>query len=298
MIKTRFSSNSRELLIVVSLIIVAQFSDSAYAQYLSGPVSQALGGAGLAANDEGEQLLLNPAVLVHSHGAAVGYYYSDGYRGKNEHDTFYGATASDNTEDVLISGGVAGFKRRRTFENFSTVDEVNGQISFAKSLFKQLSLGATIEYLQQDAIGDKKYTQWDASIGLLWNPLPEFAVGFVARNLAPTDVEIPAPIRQRDELGLGVHYIALEKFRFRLDVFKPMQLNPEKDYIFKAGAESLVDAYLAVRIGVQNEGVSDRHIYSAGIGMVGPRLKIDYSYVKNSDYSGGAMHSVDFRLPF
>lgn len=298
MIKTRFSSNSREFLFLVSLVIVTQFCESAYAQYLSGPVSQALGGAGLAANDEGEQLLLNPAVLVHSRGAAVGYFYSDGYRGKNEHDTFYGATASDNTEDVLIAGGVAGFKRRRTFDNFSTIDELNGQISFAGTLFKQVSMGATIEYLQQDAIGDKKYTQWDASVGLLLNPTPEFAVGFIARNLAPTDTDIPAPIRQRDELGLGAHYIVLEKFRFRLDVFKPMQLNPEKDYIFKGGAESLIDAYLAVRIGFQNDGVSDRHLYSAGFGFVGPRLKIDYSFVKNSDYSGGAMHSVDFRLPF
>ncbi len=298
MIKTRFSSNSREFLIFISLIIVTQYSPFTYAQYLSGPVSQSLGGAGLAANDEAEQLLLNPAVLVHSHGAAVGYYYSDGYKGKNEHDSFYGATATDNTEDVFISGGVAAFKRRRTFDNFSTLDEIDGQISFAKSLFRQISLGATIEYLQQDAVGGEKYTQVDATLGLLWNPLPVFAVGFVARNLAPTDTDIPEPIRQRDELGVGIHYIALDFFRFRLDIIRPMQLNPEKDYIFKGGIESLVDAYLAIRIGVQNDGISDRHIYSAGFGFVGPRLKIDYSYVKNAEYSGGAMHSVDFRLPF
>src|SRR5688572_27584337 len=110
MIKTKFSSSFREFFLFIGLISVTQFSVSAYAQYLSGPVSQALGGAGLAANDEAEQFLLNPAVLVHSRGAAIGYYYSDGYRGENEHDTFYGATVSDNTEDVLISGGAAAFK--------------------------------------------------------------------------------------------------------------------------------------------------------------------------------------------
>lgn len=298
MIKTQFSSNAREIFVLICLISVTQFSSHAYAQYLSGPVSQALGGSGLAANDEAEQFLLNPAALVHSKDAAIGYFYSDGYRDKNEHDNFYGVTLSDNSEDVLVAGGAAFFKRRRTFDNFSTLDELKGQFSFAKVLYKHISVGLSVDYLQSDADGDKKYKQWDGTIGILYNPNPDLAFAAIFRNLAPTDKDIPAPIRNVDEIGLGVHYILLGNFRGRLDVLQPQQLNPEKDYIVRGGLESLLDAYMAVRLGFENNGVTDRHSLSAGIGMVGPRLKIDYSYVKNTDYNGGGMHSVDFRLPF
>ncbi|MEK6556066.1 MAG: hypothetical protein AABZ31_12550, partial [Bdellovibrionota bacterium] len=65
----------------------------------------------------------------------------------------------------------------------------------------------------------------------------------------------------------------------------------------KAGIESFIDAFLVLRMGYQINELEDRNYYSLGFGFTGPRLKIDYSYQQNEDYTKGAMHSVDFRLP-
>ncbi len=284
-------------LLVLCVFSLTQFSEEGYAQYLSGPVSSALGGAGIAANEEAEQLLFNPATLVHTKDLSIGAFFSDGYREKNEHDKFTGSTITDNTSDSGVAGGVGFFKRRRTFDVLPTLDEVYAQVSLAKPVYKFLALGLSIEHYRQDVVGGDEYRQTELSMGALYNPSPKFAVGFVVKNLRGRDEDVPALLQLKDELGVGINYILMETFRARFDVVQQTQLNPDQDRVYKAGIESFIDAFLVLRMGYQINELEDRNYYSLGFGFTGPRLKIDYSYQQNEDYTKGAMHSVDFRLP-
>jgi hypothetical protein len=285
-------------LFVLYLFSVTQFSSLGYAQNPTGPVSSALGGAGIAANDEGEQILHNPGVLAHAKDLVLGAFFSDGYRGENEHDKFIGGTITDNTSESGIAGGFSFFKRRRTFNAAPTLDEIYGQISLAKPIYKFLSGGITFDHLRQQEVGGEKYTQTDITLGFLLNPTPELGVGFVAKNLLGRDEDVPAYLQLKDELGVGVNYLFMKTFRGRLDIVRQTESNPDSKMVFKGGLESFVDAFLVLRMGYQANELEDRNYYSLGFGFTGPRLKIDYSYVQTEDFSGGAMHSVDFRLPF
>jgi hypothetical protein len=264
---------------------------------VTGPVASALGGAGLGANDEGDQNFLNPASLVHLKNMSVGYIYSDGYRAKNEHDRFYGFTIADNSPDVFISGAFSYIDRRRTFDAFNTLNEKYFEVSFARQLVKQFSFGFSIFHLNQEAVGLETFKQTNGRLGLFYNPNPKLGVGFLASNLGSTDNEVISPLRLRDELGIGANYILMKQFRFRGDVYQQTQDNPGGKMRWGAGFESFVDAFLVVRAGYQSDALADRDYMTLGFGLTGPRLKIDYSYQKNVDDNRGGMHSVDFRMP-
>lgn len=284
--------------LVFLFLIVTYFSEAGYSQYFAGPVSSALGGAGLAANDEAEQLLFNPSVLTHAKDLAVGYYFADGYRDKNEHDNFYGLTVTDNASETGIAGGAALFKRRRTFDRQNSRDEIVGQFSVAKNIIKHISAGLTLEHYRTDIEGADKHKQTDLTLGFLANPNPELGLGLVLRNLLKQKKSVPESIRLNDEIGIGVNYIFMPQFRGRFDVVQQAQNNPDHERTYKLGFESFIDAFFVLRFGYQINDLDDRNNYSVGFGFTGPRLKIDYSFVQNEDYSKGAMHSVDFRLPF
>lgn len=276
---------------------VTQFPSEGYAQYLTGPVSSALGGAGVAANEEAEQFLYNPGALTHSKSLSLGSFFSDGDRGENEHDKFTATTVTDNTSDAGIAGGFAFVRREREFDVLPTREEIFGQFALAAPIYQFLSAGISVEHYRQDEVGGSDYNQTDITVGALYNPNARLGVGLVFRNLLGRDDEVPAHLQLQDQIIVGVNYIFMRQFRGRFDVVEQVSANPEKNRVYKGGIESYVDAFLVLRAGYQVNELEDRNYYSLGIGFTGPRLKIDYSYVKNEDFSGGAMHSVDFRLP-
>ena len=104
--------------------------------------------------------------------------------------------------------------------------------------------------------------------------------------------------RLRDRLTLGVNYVVIEKVRARLDFSQQMESNPDHKLDVRAGLESFMDAFFVLRLGFESEQLTGRKYYSVGIGFTGPALRVDYAYRQNGDFSGGALHSVDFRLPF
>ncbi len=282
----------------VIFLSLTYFCQSGHAQYLTGPVANGLGGAGRAAVDEGEQILLNPATIVHATPMSSSLFYQDGYAEKNEHDTALGLTIVDNTEDLFLSGGYAFVKRRRTFENFNSRDENYHQLSFGRFVSSHFSVGAALTYLETDVTDGESYKQWDGHVGLHYNPKPNLGLAALFYNLSPRKDSIPAEIQNYNNIVLAAHYLFMPMMRLRLDVGMQQVYNPDHNVHIQFGAESRISQFSAIRFGVDNDQLLDRTYYTVGLGFDGPRLKLDYFYRKNQDFNQGALHGVDMRLPF
>ncbi len=271
------------------------------------PVSMATGRARVATSELGLQVLSNPAALVHAPDLSVGLIYQGGreaFGERNEHNT---VTVVDNGDDVFAAGGALYSSRQRSFENATDFKEQRFQMSFGWFIFKQVSMGININYFLVDSEDDDNnflestHRIWDGDIGFMWNPNPEFAVGATYESLThKKSGSIPDHIEPRDRATVGVHYIFMPQFRLRADVTRLTDVGSDYDgdLDFRAGFESYVDAWLVLRAGYESQNSADRDYFSAGFGFTGPRLRIDYAYSKNTEFSDGALHSVDFRLPF
>lgn len=274
------------------------FSNFCYAQYLSGPVARSLGGAGRGAADDGEQILLNPAGLVHGSPFTSSVFYQDGYWAKGEHESSLGFGLADNSEELIFAGSYVFDKARKTFVGQKTREEQYHQISLARFIFPHISTGMTLTFLQTHLIGGNDYTQWNSHLGFLYNPVSEIGIGLIFYNFAAKDEKIPVEIRNLNSISTGLNYIFMPNFRARVDVTTRESLNPDNKLKYDMGIESKLTEMFTTRIGYQKDGFLNRNFYTLGLCFDGPRLKIDYSYVKNSDYSDGAMHGVDLRMPF
>jgi hypothetical protein len=288
----------RRCFFIVVAIILTHIGTNAQAESPEGPVAGAVGGAGVAANDQGEQILMNPAALSHSAGMVTSYFYRDGYVAPSERDHWAGFTLVDNGDDVYFAGGFLYTKSARSFLSLADYKEERLQISFSHFIYRQVSLGGSIYRLDRQVEGDRDYVFWDGEVGLLWNPLPNFAMGAVMRNVGRHGEKAPAHVIPYGRAILGLNYLFMPQFRLRADIERQTEENPEGKNIYRMGLESFVDAYLVIRLGTEVDEPADRDYFTAGFGFTGPRLRIDYAYKKNTDFSGGALHSVDFRLPF
>ena len=277
---------------------VTYFSHPGYAQHLTGPVSGSLGGAGRAAIDDGEQVLLNPAALVHGSPFTSSLLYSDGALAPQEKQTTWGIGFADNSEELFFSGAFLYAQQKKSFPTRSSREEEYHQFTMAQFLIPHLSVGAAVTYLKTKVqSGGKNYDQWDGHLGLLYNPTPEFAVGAVFYNVARQDESVPEELRNLDAIALGFHYLYRPEFRLRADVVQLQVQNPNHKKDFQIGFESRSLEFFSVRAGYERDEVLDRAYYTGGVAFDGPRMKIDYSYRQHIE-SGEAMHGVDLRVPF
>lgn len=282
------------------LLSLVYFSINSKAESPYSPVSLGAGRARVASNETSTQVLSNPATLIHAKSFAVGAFYQGGLVAKNERDEHSTFTITDNGDDIYAAGGFVYSKGKKTFDNSIGYEEERYQASFAKFIYKQLSLGTNINYYVRDASVGATYRIWDFDLGLLWNPLPDFAVGLLVESLLKPSDDVPDPLRPEDRVTVGVNYLFMPQFRLRSDLTRITDTSPDREgkWDLRTGLESKFDAWLVLRFGYELQSSLNREYLSAGFGLVGPRLNIDYAYRKNTEFSDGALHSVDFRLPF
>ena len=289
--------NFRSIFIAVS-ISVLHLAPYAKADSLYGAVSGATGRAGVAANDHGEQIFMNPAAMVHGKSFINSYFYRGGLSEDGERNQWFGLGIQDNSEDVFLTGGFLYTMETQSFKTLADYDEQRLQLSFAKFIYRQVSLGMSVYHISRDVENDQKYEFYDGNIGIMWNPDPNYAFAATYDNWARHGDDVPEHVQLKDRLTIGANLLLIEKVRARLDVSQQMEDNPENRADLRMGLESFIDAFFVFRVGFERAQLEDRQYYSAGFGFTGPMLRVDYSYRKNADYSGGALHSVDFRLPF
>jgi hypothetical protein len=165
-------------------------------------------------------------------------------------------------------------------------------------LAKQLSMALSVYRVERDLDNGDKYTFWDGSASLLFNPDPGFAIGAVYRNIARHGKIVPEFLHLNDRLEVGTHIIFMPQFRMRFDVARAMESNPKNLFEYHLGLESMLQGFLVFRAGYEDDQLSDTRLYSLGWGFNGPRLKVDYAFRQNIRDSSAALHSVDFRVPF
>ncbi len=271
----------------------------AHAQYFTGPISSALGGTGRAATEAEEGQFLNPAILPHAREFSSAVFYADGEMGKDLGETVMGVGFVDNTEGVLIPGGLTYLKTRRTFPDKSPVNEQYGLVAIGGFLSRHFTGGLSIHYRDIVEEGGLDASVWNSTLGLLFAPQPDWGIGLTWDHFLTRDSDkLPRHLRDMPELGLGAVYLYNEIFRFRLDVAKALEKEVQGKYRFGFGIETFTSSFLAVRVGAERDEIADKTFVSAGWAFAGPRLKLDYSFKNDVRNGNGAMHSVDFRVPF
>lgn len=285
--------------IALLLCFLGFSSQLAHAQYFTGPISSALGGTGRAATEAEEGQFLNPAILPHAREFSSAIFYADGEVGKGLGETVMGIGFIDNTEGVLVPGGFSYLKKRRTFPGGPPVDEQYGLISIGGFLAKHFTGGLSVHYRDVVEKGGLSLSVWNGSLGFLFAPQPEWGIGLTWDHFLTRDSDkLPKHLRDFPVLGLGAVYLYNDIFRFRLDVAKSLERDLQCKYRFGFGIETFTSSFLAVRVGTERDDITDKTFVTAGWAFAGPRLKLDYSFKKDVRNGNGAMHSVDFRVPF
>jgi hypothetical protein len=87
-------------------------------------------------------------------------------------------------------------------------------------------------------------------------------------------------------------------FRARLDLSRQLEFNPDGEWQIQGGFESFISEFIVLRLGYDYNHLTQENNFTIGLGFEGPRLKLDYAYVDNGNRLGGALHSIDLRIPF
>lgn len=246
-------------------------------------VSIGTGGAGVASLERGEATFINPASIMHLRGRQ---FFS------TVQSDLFAVSLLENDRSSALPGSMSYAKKKQT-EAFG--------FSLADFVFKNLAMGATLNYLQlspdpKEALSRKRFTTFNGSLGVMWNLNRQFGLGASFENIA----EIPEEFERLSDLTprtrVGLNYIYKDWFRLRFDAVTTTN-NRFSDLTPQAGFESYFGQWVIGRVGwSQIPGYDDS--WSGGIGFSLPKFKIDYATAWISAETNEIRHSVDLGLAF
>ncbi len=284
------------------LFIATLFQSQANAQFFTGPVASATGGAGRAAVDPGESQFLNPASVAHLQRYYVAADLGFGDHPKTGTENTYGVLLSDGSPENLFSGSFSYIRKTETPNigpNAGTfITSSDFAIAAAGFAYEGLAVGVGAHRLQQSLTGSGDFAQNNIHLGVLYSPVESFGVGFVAYDaLGTTDSSVPQGLQLVPTFALGMHAMYEEMFRVRLDFVRPDKSNPNHRTNVLFGMESFFRKNLAIRLGNEWKETDDQSFFTAGLGFKGPKLSFDYSFQTDTRVSGGSRHLFDLWLP-
>lgn len=283
---------------IVLSIYLYDTHNLASAQYFTGTVAQSLGGSGRAGAEEGEESFLNPAALAHSADYTADFVYGDDGRYDNETGYYWAVSFTDNNPEVVVPGALHFVKKLRSFKGHPDVEETFWQLAVGNFYHKQLAIGFSIYNLDLQLTGADSYQIWDGVIGMNYNPKGDFAAALVLYNVVGSPNKVPEHLRQPQKVMVGMSYLISDFVRTRFDLGRQVQLNPDTKWQIQAGFESFINDFMILRFGYDSNPLREFEGATAGISFNGPRLKVDYAFVKNTKGEGGQLHSIDLRIPF
>lgn len=296
--KVFFIKWCRSLLVLLLSLYAYNTHNLAHAQYFTGTVAQSLGGSGRAAAEEGEETFLNPAALAHSADYTADFVYGDDGRFRDQSGYFWAVSFTDNNPDVMVPGALQFVKKLRSFSGLPDVEETFWQVSMGNFYREHLAIGLSVYRLQLDVAQSEDHVFWDGVLGVHYNPIPDYAVAVVFYNVIGTPEAVPVHLKQPQKVMLGNSYLVSDFVRVRFDIGRQVQLNPDTKWEVQTGFESFLNDFSILRFGYHSDPIRDLEGVSAGISFNGPRLKADYTFVKNTKADGGQLHSIDLRIPF
>jgi hypothetical protein len=281
----------------IPLIAVLLLSSFARAQVFRGPLSSSLGGTGRAAIDSPEGAFLNPALVSLIKGYELDGYFRDGLLDPDQHRHAWGVGAGDNRQDVLFPGSINYIRLRDTGRASGASDGELWHVAVGKNL-GNYALGISGYMLTYKVEGDQSYTQWNYSLGGLWMINPDMGLAYVLTNIAKPGSDVPQDLREDLQQGLGFFMTIKPIARLRADITRNETNNPNQRLVYMLGFENQMAGFALFRMGYRLDDQRDQRYITAGVGLDGPRLKLDYTFEKNLAGTAEALHSVDLRLPF
>jgi hypothetical protein len=274
----------------------------AQAQFATGPIASAVGGAGRASLDPSEAGLLNPAAVAH----LQRYYFSGNY-GISNHEREgdlkqYGLLLADGTEGNSFPGSLSYTRRNLDSKGGGTETQSDIQLSLAEFFSERIALGFTVHRQSnersQSIAGGGEYTQYNGHIGLMLTPWDFVGLGLVAYDILPPREGVPSGIRTVPTFALGTNLIIQKILHVRLDLVRPDLDNPNRRTNVMAGFDTYFREDFAARVGVMAKETADQTYFTAGLGYKGPKLSIDYTYQKDTRVADSGRHLFDLWLPF
>jgi hypothetical protein len=286
--------------LVTLLAISTTFVEMAPAQVFTGTAASAMGGAGRAAVDPAESVLLNPAALPHLQGYFVAGHYGMGWHPVAGNTQDLAVLISDGTPDAIIPGSLSYVRRFRDLPSSSIVEQ-DLQVAVGGFILPGLALGVAghrLTWQTERLANNLDYTQNNAHVGLLYTPQPWLGLAFTAYDVFTPPADVPVQARVVPTLAIGSHVIIKKIFRLRLDLERPETENPNHRINVMAGLESYFQESVAFRLGAQWRETADQTLVTTGLAFKGPRLSFDYTFQRDVRTAEDSRHLFDLWLPF
>jgi len=283
------------LLLLISLHQLT--TNFAEAQYITNPTINALGGAGAAARGIAGNMLVNPATLALMTTVEVEAQYRNGDLSGGQTESFYGLSLADNTEDVILAGGLSYLRGTKTFRGQESEDQF-WNVSLAKRLSERLVIGGSLIFLDSEVRGQQSFKQYNGTLGAMVIFNEDVVMGLVLDSFISPDEDVPLPFRLIPTNRLGIRWTPQDFFSLRADVSRREHENPDGEGAIHLGMESFANKYNILRLGARIDDFQKQNFLTLGWGFNGPRLRLNYSFEKPLKNSNGAMHSVDLLVAF
>jgi hypothetical protein len=284
---------------MTKVLIVSFFTQRVNAHLYPGPISSALGESSIVNIDPVEGPLYNPAILPHlKREFQSGVVFGQGSTIELRDDRYWGVVLSDCSKDTYFPASAGYVASRTTFGNQDAADEKYFTLGGGNFVWKQLSLGISLNRRESQFPTTEKLVQNNFTVGAIWPLGPTLAVGAIAQNLANPGGEIPAYLELPARVGVGGYYIYKNRFHTRLDVSQKTRNNPHNHLTYSVGIDSQFQQFLAARLGYLLDPQAERHVLTAGFGFMGPRLSLSYGYQVENQNGSGSRHVIDLQMPF
>lgn len=268
-------------------LLVLFLSCSAFAQSFEnlGSVSTSLGGAGVGAINLVDGAFNNPATfaLFEQRSADLGFAKGS-----------FRISLADNGADALFPA-MLGYSQ-------SDVDDIKVKafyLGLAYVFSQKFSVGANFAFQESvfPAVEDK-FRQNLVDVGVVYRPNTWFSVGATVKNQPMNDTDLSDAIDDRptQAIGFEAKYDDLVNMRGEYEVGK--NTNSDQRAIIKGGLEILMNEWIQLRLGYQNNNIISQNYFTAGLGFGGPQFGLHYAYVKEAEFEKETHHSIDLAVPF
>lgn len=267
--------------------LILFLSCSAFAQSFEnlGSISTSLGGAGVGAINPVDGAFNNPAAFALFDQRAANLSFAKGA---------FRISLADNGAEALFPA-MLGYSQ-------SDIDDVKVKafyLGLAYVFSPKFSIGANFGFQEtQVPTSDDKFRQNLVDVGVMFRPSAWFTVGAMVKNQPLNDTDLPETMDDRptQAIGFEAKYDELVNVRGEYEIGK--NTNSDQRAIVKGGLEILMNEWIQLRLGYQNNNIVSQNYFTAGLGFGGPQFGLHYAYIKESEFEKETHHSIDLAFPF
>lgn len=266
------------------LCLFVFFPLSTYAFENLGSVSTALGGAGAGSIDIVDGVFNNPATFaLYPQRSMVLSFAHNSNR----------ASLSDNGADALFPAMIGYLES--DINDFKTKSFFLG---LAYVFSKKFSVGTNFGFNEYDVKGfADKYRQTVADVGAIFRFNQWFSVGAVLRHKPLGDTDLPNTLDDRPTTAVGFESDH-DFMSIRGEIESGENAQSDQKTAFKGGVEVMMNQWMQLRLGYQNNNIESQNYFTAGLGFGGPQFGLHYSHIKESEFQKETYHSIDLAVPF